>query len=78
MTDIVKINHKKLITMPADEAITKDIVSQALKLHLNLIEGYKENEDLYLSKHKILMLGLQCPLLLLRQQALLLVFYGLF
>lgn len=54
MTDIVKINHKKLITMPADEAITKEVVSQALKLHLNLIEGYKENEDLYLSKHKIL------------------------
>ena len=54
MAEIVKVNNKKLMTVSAYKEITAEIVGQALKLHLNQLNSYKENEDLYLSKHKIL------------------------
>lgn len=54
MAEIVKVNNKKLMTVSDYKEITAEIVGQALKLHLNQLNSYKENEDLYLSKHKIL------------------------
>lgn len=51
----VRINNKRLLTVPVDTEVTAQIVTEAIRLHLNkLVPIYRENENLYLSDHKIL------------------------
>lgn len=50
----VSLNKRKLFTTSAEEA-TQEVVSEAVQLHMSqLLKGYIENEDMYMSKHKIL------------------------
>lgn len=50
----VSLNKRKLFTTSAEEA-TQKVVSEAVHLHMSqLLKGYIENEDMYMSKHKIL------------------------
>lgn len=50
----VNLNKRKLLTTTASE-VTQDLVSEAVQLHRShLLSGYVENEDMYMSKHKIL------------------------
>lgn len=50
----VNLNKRKLLTTTASE-VTQDLVSEAVQLHRShLLKGYVENEDMYMSKHKIL------------------------
>ena len=50
----VSLNKRKLFTTSAEEA-TQEVVSEAVHLHMSqLLKGYIENEDMYMSKHKIL------------------------
>ena len=50
----VHLNKRKLLTTTENE-VTPDLVSEAVKLHqAHLLKGYVENEDMYMSKHKIL------------------------
>lgn len=50
----VNLNKRKLFTTSADE-VTAELVSEAVELHqTHLLKGYIENEDMYMSKHKIL------------------------
>ena len=50
----VNLNKRKLLTTTASE-VTQDLVSEAVQLHRShLLKGYIENEDMYMSKHKIL------------------------
>lgn len=51
----VRINNKRLLTVPVDTEVTAQIVTEAICLHLSkLVPTYRENENLYLSDHKIL------------------------
>lgn len=51
----VRINNKLLLTVPVDTEVTARIVTEAIRLHLDkLVPIYRENENLYLSDHKIL------------------------
>ena len=51
----VRINNKRLLTVPVDTEVTAQIVTEAIRLHLSkLVPTYRENENLYLSDHKIL------------------------
>lgn len=51
----VRINNKRLLTVPVNAEVTAQIVTEAIRLHLNrLVPTYRENENLYLSDHKIL------------------------
>lgn len=51
----VRINNKRLLTVPVDAEVTAQIVTEAIRLHLSrLVPTYRENENLYLSDHKIL------------------------
>lgn len=51
----VRINNKRLLTVPVDSEVTAQIVTEAIRLHLSkLVPIYRENENLYLSDHKIL------------------------
>lgn len=51
---LVSLNKRKLFTTSAKE-VTQELVSEAVKLHWsNLVKGYIENEDMYMSKHDIL------------------------
>lgn len=51
----VRINNKRLLTVPVDTEVTAQIVTEAIRLHLSkLVPIYRENENLYLSDHKIL------------------------
>lgn len=51
---LVSLNKRKLFTTSAEE-VTQELVSEAVKLHRsNLLKGYIENEDMYMSKHEIL------------------------
>lgn len=50
----VNLNKRKLLTTTENE-VTPDLVSEAVQLHRShLLKGYVENEDMYMSKHKIL------------------------
>lgn len=50
----VNLNKRKLFTTSADK-VTEELVSEAVGLHQTyLLKGYIENEDMYMSKHKIL------------------------
>lgn len=50
----VSLNKRKLFTTSAEEA-TQEVVSEAVQLHMSqLLKSYIENEDMYMSKHKIL------------------------
>lgn len=50
----VSLNKRKLFTTSVEEA-TQEVVSEAVHLHMSqLLKGYIENEDMYMSKHKIL------------------------
>ena len=50
----VSLNKRKLFTTSAEEA-TEEVVSEAVQLHMSkLLKDYIENEDMYMSKHKIL------------------------
>ena len=50
----VSLNKRKLFTTSVEE-VTEDLVSEAVALHqLQLLKGYIENEDMYMSQHKIL------------------------
>lgn len=50
----VSLNKRKLFTTSAEEA-TQEVVSEAVQLHMSqLLKGYIENEDMYMSRHKIL------------------------
>ena len=50
----VNLNKRKLFTTSVKEA-TEELVSEAVALHQShLLKGYIENEDMYMSKHKIL------------------------
>lgn len=51
----VRINNKRLLTVPVNTEVTAEIVTEAIRLHLSrLVPTYRENENLYLSDHKIL------------------------
>lgn len=51
----VRINNKRLLTVPVDTEVTAQIVTEAIRLHLSrLVPIYRENENFYLSDHKIL------------------------
>nr|DAI15023.1 MAG TPA: PORTAL PROTEIN [Caudoviricetes sp.] len=51
----VRINNKRLLTVPVNTEVTAQIVTEAIRLHLGkLVPTYRENENLYLSDHKIL------------------------
>lgn len=51
----VRIDNKRLLTVPVDTEVTAQIVTEAIRLHLSkLVPIYRENENLYLSDHKIL------------------------
>ena len=51
----VRINNKRLLTVPVNTEVTAQIVTEAIRLHLSkLVPIYRENENLYLSDHKIL------------------------
>lgn len=51
----VRINNKRLLTVPVDTEVTAQIVTEVIRLHLSkLVPIYRENENLYLSDHKIL------------------------
>ena len=51
----VRINNKRLLTVPVNTEVTAQIVTEAIRLHLSrLVPTYRENENLYLSDHKIL------------------------
>ena len=57
----VNLNKRKLLTTTENE-VTPDLVSEAVKLHRShLLKGYIENEDMYMSKHKILKGGAKEP-----------------
>lgn len=57
----VHLNKRKLLTTTENE-VTPDLVSEAVKLHqAHLLKGYVENEDMYMSKHKILKGGEKEP-----------------
>ena len=57
----VNLNKRKLLTTTASE-VTQDLVSEAVQLHRShLLKGYIENEDMYMSKHKILKGGAKEP-----------------
>lgn len=57
----VNLNKRKLLTTTANE-VTPDLVSEAVQLHRShLLKGYVENEDMYMSKHKILKGGSKEP-----------------
>lgn len=50
----VSLNKRKLFTTSVEEA-TEEVVSEAVQLHMSkLLKDYIENEDMYMSKHKIL------------------------
>lgn len=50
----VNLNKRKLFTTSVEE-VTEDLVSEAVVLHQShLLKGYIENEDMYMSQHKIL------------------------
>ncbi|SCA90030.1 Phage portal protein [Streptococcus macedonicus] len=50
----VNLNKRKLFTTSVEE-VTEDLVSEAVALHQShLLKGYIENEDMYMSQHKIL------------------------
>ncbi|MGX5859391.1 phage portal protein [Streptococcus sanguinis] len=50
----VHLNKRKLLTTTENE-VTPGLVSEAVQLHRShLLKGYVENEDMYMSKHKIL------------------------
>lgn len=50
----VHLNKRKLFTTTENE-VTPDLISEAVQLHRShLLKGYVENEDMYMSKHKIL------------------------
>lgn len=50
----VNLNKRKLFTTSAD-TVTEELVSEAVGLHqTHLLKDYVENEDMYMSKHKIL------------------------
>jgi phage portal protein, SPP1 family len=54
----VRINNKRLLTVPVNTEVTAQIVTEAICLHLSgLVPTYRENENLYLSDHKILHTG---------------------
>ena len=51
----VRINNKRLLTVPVNTEVTAEVVTEAIRLHLSrLVPTYRENENLYLSDHKIL------------------------
>lgn len=51
----VRINNKRLLTVPVNTEVTAQIVTEAIRLHLSkLVPTYRENENLYLSDHEIL------------------------
>lgn len=51
----VRINNKRLLTVPVNTEVTAEIATEAIRLHLSrLVPTYRENENLYLSDHKIL------------------------
>ena len=51
----VRINNKRMLTVPVETEVTAQIVTEAIRLHLSrLVPTYRENENLYLSDHKIL------------------------
>lgn len=57
----VNLNKRKLLTTTANE-VTPGLVSEAVQLHRShLLKGYVENEDMYMSKHKILKDGPKEP-----------------
>lgn len=57
----VNLNKRKLLTTTASE-VTQDLVSEAVQLHRShLLKGYIENEDMYMSSHKILKGGSKEP-----------------
>ena len=57
----VNLNKRKLLTTTANE-VTPDLVSEAVQLHRShLLKGYVENEDMYMSNHKILKGGAKEP-----------------
>lgn len=57
----VNLNKRKLLTTTASE-VTQDLVSEAVQLHRShLLKGYIENEDMYMSSHKILKGGPKEP-----------------
>lgn len=57
----VHLNKRKLFTTTENE-VTPDLVSEAVQLHRShLLKGYVENEDMYISKHKILKGGAKEP-----------------
>lgn len=50
----VSLNKRKLFTTSVEE-VTEDLVSEAVQLHQSqLLKGYIENEDMYMSRHEIL------------------------
>lgn len=50
----VNLNKRKLFTTSVKE-VTEGLVSEAVALHQShLLKGYIENEDMYMSQHKIL------------------------
>lgn len=50
----VNLNKRKLFTTSVEE-VTEGLVSEAVALHQSqLLRGYIENEDMYMSQHKIL------------------------
>lgn len=55
MSTIVKLNKRKLLTVPPETEITEEIVEEAIKLHREqLLKSYKKNEAMYMSDHDIL------------------------
>lgn len=50
----ISLNKRKLFTTSVEE-VTAELVSEAVKLHHSeLLKGYLENEDMYMSNHEIL------------------------
>ena len=50
----VNLNKRKLFTTSVKE-VTEDLVSEAVALHQSqLLRGYIDNENMYMSQHKIL------------------------
>lgn len=55
MASIVKLNKRKLLTVPPETEVTEKVVEEVIKLHRGrLLKLYRKNEALYMSDHDIL------------------------
>ena len=51
---MIRVTNKKMILAPKGTEITEDVVKDAINAHRTLVDGYLENERMYMSDHDIL------------------------